>query len=85
MLSLQFRRKRQVIPLESVVLSDRAMYRCVVRNRYGSINHIYKLDAIGMFFMRPKDSSRVRLLQIYDFALASSTASLERLLHLPVA
>jgi len=50
MLSLQFRRKRQVISLESMVLSDRAMYRCVVRNRYGSINHTYKLDAIGMFF-----------------------------------
>ena len=37
-----------------------------------------------VFFVRPKDS-RVRLLQIYDFTLASSTTSPERLLHLPVA
>jgi len=85
MLSLQFRHKRQVTSLESVVLSDRAMYRCVVRNRYGSINHTHKLDAIGMFFYATERFIEGWLLQIYDFALASSTTSPERLLHLPVA
>jgi len=69
--SLQFRHNRQIIFLESVVLSDRAMYRCVVSNRYGSINHTYELDVTGMFSVQPKNSSRVGLLQIYDFALAA--------------
>jgi len=73
--SLQFRHNRQIIVLESVLLSDRAMYRCVVSNRHGSINHTYELDVTGMLFVRPKDSLSVGLLQICDFALASSITS----------
>ncbi len=34
--------------MESVVPSDKGNYTCVVENAYGSINHTYTLDVVGM-------------------------------------
>ncbi|MEE6462729.1 hypothetical protein FKM82_001688 [Ascaphus truei] len=44
---IKLRHQQWSLVMESVVLSDRGNYTCVVENKYGSIRQTYQLDVLG--------------------------------------
>ncbi|XP_076815272.1 fibroblast growth factor receptor-like isoform X3 [Clavelina lepadiformis] len=48
-----FRHQNQQIRLESVVVSDNGLFKCVISNKYGSINHTYELEVTERSAAKP--------------------------------
>ncbi|XP_078079117.1 fibroblast growth factor receptor 3 isoform X3 [Mustelus asterias] len=50
---IKFQHQQRSLVMESAVPSDRGNYTCVVKNKYGSISHIYQLDILERSPHRP--------------------------------